>query len=283
MYRKFISLILLTDVIKPRGKSTRFSLCIAFLFLLAATVNPCLAAEPAAPNAANKALIVDGFSNHDGTHTTVPNRGILEATERFPMPKDFQDETQAVLYPLSGENTSVLTTDFTMLFNGKDLTGWGYRTMKQEEIIFESFDGKNESKDGRFKVIDGILTINPNPGIEVIGTHFINLWTAKEYTGDFFLSIEFRATRNADSGIFLHGIQLQCRDYLVAGPYKNLKNYKAQDWNTIEVVVKDNVARCTCNGEILEEALKLPANGAIGLEADRGQMEYQNIKIKELK
>ena len=77
--------------------------------------------------------------------------------------------------------------------------------------------------------------------------------------------------------------QLQVRDYLVAGPYKNLKKYKAQDWNEIVVVVKGTVAHCTCNGEVLEEALKVPATGGIGLEADRGQMEYRNIRLKEIK
>ena len=45
--------------------------------------------------------------------------------------------------------------------------------------------------------------------------------------------------------------------------------------------MKDGVARCTCNGELLEDALKLPDTGPIGLEADRGQMEYRRIRIKE--
>jgi len=58
--------------------------------------------------------------------------------------------------------------------------------------------------------------------------------------------------------------------------------YKPQDWNLIEVVVKNNVARCTCNGEVLEEAFVLPATGPIGLEADRGQMEYRNLHINTL-
>ena len=73
---------------------------------------------------------------------------------------------------------------------------------------------------------------------------------------------------------------MQVRDYLVAGPYKKLKKYKAQDWNEIVVVVKGNVAHCTCNGEVLEAALKLPATGRIGLEADRGQMEYRHLRLK---
>ena len=170
-------------------------------------------------------------------------------------------------------------TDIISLFNGKDLTGWGYRKKIQEKIVFESFDGMTESKDNRFFAKDGILTVNPFT--EGYAERYGAIWTAKEFKKDFILTLEFRASKNADSGIYLRGTQLQCRDYLLAGPYKNLKNYKPQDWNKIEVVVKNNIARCTCNGEILEEALSIPVTGPIGLESDRGQMEYRNIQIRE--
>jgi hypothetical protein len=42
------------------------------------------------------------------------------------------------------------------------------------------------------------------------------------------------------------------------------------------------VARAECNGEMLETALALPASGPIGVEGDRGQMEYRRIRIKVL-
>jgi hypothetical protein len=35
-----------------------------------------------------------------------------------------------------------------------------------------------------------------------------------------------------------------------------------------------------CNGELLEAAFTLPETGPIGLEGDRGQMEYRRIQIK---
>jgi len=81
---------------------------------------------------------------------------------------------------------------------------------------------------------------------------------------------------------FLRAPHLQLSDYLVAGPYKQLKKYKPQDWNKIEVTVKDNVAHCVCNGEVLEKGLTLPPTGPIGLEGDRGQMEYRHIQVKEM-
>lgn len=172
---------------------------------------------------------------------------------------------------------------FISLFNGHDLTGWGYRDKEQK--VLETFDGKAEASDGRYSTVPtkdgaGILIVHPHDAAK--GPRLRQLWSTQEFPKNFILKIEFRAEVNADSGIFLRKPQLQCRDYLVAGPYKELKKYKAQEWNEIIVTVKDNVAHCECNGEVLEDALKLPETGPIGLEADRGQMEYRHIQIKEL-
>src|SRR3954453_4110939 len=160
---------------------------------------------------------------------------------------------------------------FTSLFNGKDLTGWHYADGP-------AFDGKAASSDERYSAKDGVLTVNPPKDAP---RKVQQMWTVKEFPKDFILKLEFRASVNADSGIFLRKPQLQCRDYLVAGPYKELKKYKPQDWNTIVVTVKEGMAHCVCNGEVLEEEMKLPAPGGIGLEADRGQMEYRHLQLKE--
>ena len=97
------------------------------------------------------------------------------------------------------------------------------------------------------------------------------------------LKLEFRATPNADSGIFLRGKQLQCRDFALAGPYKELKKYKSQDWNEVVISVRGQSAHCTCNGEVLEADFKIPKTGPIGVEGDRGQIEYRRIRYKEIK
>src|SRR5262249_15053120 len=114
--------------------------------------------------------------------------------------------------------------DGLALFNGKDLTGWGYQSG-------EKFDGKTESDDKRFSAKDGTIVVNPGKIIK-------QLWTTRKFPKDFELRLEFRAAVNADSGLFVRGPQLQVRDYLMAGPYKQLKKYKPQDWNEIVVVVK---------------------------------------------
>jgi len=182
---------------------------------------------------------------------------------------------------------------FVSLFNGRDLTGWGFRATpprkapknpKPNAPLFvevrqpENFDGKTESSDGRYRAINGRLVVTT----PAEGRRIQELDTLRDFPEDFVLKLEFRATPNADSGVYLRKPQLQCRDYLVAGPYKDLKKYKAQDWNELVVTVMGGVAHAECNGEVIEDALKLPATGPIGLEGDRGQMEYRRLQIKTL-
>jgi lysophospholipase L1-like esterase len=185
---------------------------------------------------------------------------------------------------------------FVSLFNGKDLTGWGFQPTSDADkesarkwqasdpgappwpIVTTpvSFDGQASSPDGRFVARNGRLIVTTPPE----GRKIQQLSTTREFPKDFILRLEFRATPNADSGIFLRGRQLQCRDYPLAGPYKALKNYRRGDWNEVEVTVNDGVAHSLCNGEVLEAAMKLPATGTIGFEGDRGQMEYRRIRVK---
>jgi lysophospholipase L1-like esterase len=187
---------------------------------------------------------------------------------------------------------------FESLFNGRDLTGWGYRPTTPEDrkaardwqasdpdaaawpFVDEpvAFDGLTRTPDGRFAVIGGRLVVTTPPEYRKIQ----QLWTTRELGRDFVLRLEFRATPNADSGVYVRGPQLQCRDYAIAGPYTELERYRPQEWNALEITVKNGAARATCNGELLEAAMKVPASGPIGVEGDRGQMEYRRIRIRML-
>ena len=174
-------------------------------------------------------------------------------------------------------DTFKLEAGFKSLFNGKDLTGWGFRDMKTLTKK-EDFDSKKSSSDGRYVAMNGRIIVTTPPE----GRKVAQLWTTAEFPKDFVLKLEFRATPNADSGVFIRKPQLQCRDYWLAGPYKELKSYRPQEWNEMVVTVKGGEAYCTCNGEVLEAAMKLPPTGPIGLEGDRGQMEYRRIRMKTL-
>jgi hypothetical protein len=170
-----------------------------------------------------------------------------------------------------------LEPGFVSLYNGKDLSGWAYRA-KKTRVVTDDFEGKAESKDGRFSAKGELLVANPRPE----GGERGKLYTTREFPGDFELRFEFRASEYADSGVYLRKPQLQVRDYLSAGPYRTLTQYQPQKWNEIVVVVKNDVATVTCNGEILEERMELPASGPIGIESDRGTLEYRRLRVKEL-
>jgi hypothetical protein len=164
---------------------------------------------------------------------------------------------------------------FTSLFNGKDLSGWRYPG-KQGEAL----DGKTETPDKRMQVVDGAIVINEKDASGKGGIK--DLYTSKEFEKDFVLKLQFRAGSRADSGVYIRGNQLQVRDYLTVGPFKDLKSFKTNDWNDLEITVKGTDATCTCNGEMLGKPMKVPAKGAIGLQAEGGKFEFRRVRIKEL-
>jgi hypothetical protein len=163
---------------------------------------------------------------------------------------------------------------FVLLFNGKDLTGWRHRTVSttQPAVDGPALDGKTDAGDGRYTVKDGVLVGNTAAGRQL-------LWTTQSYAGNYVLRFEFRAAANTDGGMFMNRTQIQCGDYS-SYAFRNFRGYKPLDWNTMEVTVTDGVARCTCNGEVLVESLRVPEPGPIGFEADRGGIEYRRMRIK---
>src|SRR3954468_14780517 len=162
---------------------------------------------------------------------------------------------------------------FQPIFNGKDLTGW--------RLGHTELAGKAASDDGRFAVKDGVLVVT---GSKDTPPKMAEIDTVESYDGDFSLRLEFRASRDANSGLHLRdkafAHQLQIRDYPRVGPYKTLRGYKDGGWNAIEVIVTGTTARCTCNGELLEASLAIPAKGPLALQSEVNVVEYRNIRIR---
>ena len=161
---------------------------------------------------------------------------------------------------------------FVSLFNGRDFAGWTYPDGA-------AFEAKPATPDRRFVAANGRLVVNAAHGPDGIR----KLMTAQTFPRDFALRFEFRASPNADSGAYIRGVQLQVRDYPLAGPFRQLQNYRPYDWNEVVVTVKGGLAHATCNGEVLVDAMAVPADGAIGFESDRGQVEYRRIRVQELR
>ncbi len=159
---------------------------------------------------------------------------------------------------------------FTALFNGRDLTGWRHQDGP-------ALDGFTDAGDGRYTVVNGAIT-----GKGDKATHGrVLLWTTEPHTGNFILRFEFRAAPKTDGGLFFNKTQLQCGDYNNYA-YQSLAFYKPEDWNAIEVTVQNGVARCTCNGELLDAALKITEPGLIGIEVDKNPIAYRRLRIQHL-
>ena len=136
------------------------------------------------------------------------------------------------LVSVNMEKTLPVEQGFQSLFNGKDLSGWSYQPSSEEDrkaatgwknadpnapawpLLDESIShqGKKVTNDGRYLANHGRLIVCYPPE----GRKIQQLWTEETFGGDLTLRLQFRASPNADSGVFVCGKQLQCRDYLRA-------------------------------------------------------------------
>jgi hypothetical protein len=163
---------------------------------------------------------------------------------------------------------------YTSLFNGKDLTRWRYPGANGHDM-----DGRTETPDQRVSVANGVIIMNEKDNVGKGGIR--DLYTSKDFDKDFHLKLEFRAAAKADSGVYIRGLQLQVRDFIRRGEQKQMKKFKNDDWNELDITVTGTEAVCRVNGESLAK-MKVPAKGGIGLQAESGKFEFRRIRIKEL-
>jgi hypothetical protein len=141
---------------------------------------------------------------------------------------------------------------FTSLFNGKDLTGWTYKGYKG------SLAGKTETPDGRVAVEAGVIVMRARDSKGKGGIK--DLYTAKQFNKPFHLRLEFRASLKADSGVYVRGPQLQVRDFIRRKEHLHLKQFKNDDWNTLDIVVRNGVMATLVNGRVLSPKDSLELN-----------------------
>ena len=165
---------------------------------------------------------------------------------------------------------------FTSLFNGKDLTGWVYPNAKGKPL-----DGMTTTPDGRIEVKDGAIVMNEKDKDGKGGIK--DLYTARQFGKSFTLRLQFRAALKADSGIYLRGPQMQLRDFPRRGEHKELKAFKNDDWNDLEITVRDNVVTTTVNGKTLtaKDVLELTVKeGKPAAKLNGKEIDVNNIAVK---
>lgn len=149
-----------------------------------------------------------------------------------------------------------LEEGFKRLDNGKDLEGW---------------TGKLDG----WSVVDGAIHLDAK-------TAKGDIYSSTTH-GDGIIRMQFRAEKGADSGVYIHGKQLQVRDYPNAGPANYAKPAKpAGEWNDLEFDISDGVAVVKLNGEVIEKAWKIggDAKKGVGLQRERGNFDYRYIRLK---
>jgi hypothetical protein len=179
---------------------------------------------------------------------------------------------------------------FTALFNGKDFNG-------------KAPTGWTVENKGQFSVKDGVIFLNRGGGW---------LRSNAEYK-DFELRLDFRfLNKGADSGVFVRAgkeggnwpavnyqVQLMDDDSIgsvfKAGDLAGPKQTKDRDrlkkalkpvneWQTLAVTARGPHLEVRLNGELINTADGLTDRaGYLGLQGEGGQLEFKNIRIKELK
>ncbi len=162
----------------------------------------------------------------------------------------------------AGAEEFKLEPGFTLLFNGKNLDGW--KTKKGGAAL----DGMTEAYQGRFKVKDEILVIDPKVKGDVV------IDTAKALKGDLHIKFDFLPGPGCNNDLFLRGLKFD----LIP---KTVKSIKQDEWNEFEIVVTSTKVVYKCNGVIERTSTAKVESSPFGIRAEYGPIQFRRIRIKE--
>ncbi len=197
---------------------------------------------------------------------------------------------------------------FVPLFNGKDLSGWKglvENPIARAKLSAQELATRQAQADAKAKttwsVRDGAIVFNGKGD---------NLCTVKDY-GDFEMLVDWRITKDGDSGIYLRGSpQVQIWDPArtdvgaqvgSGGLYNNQKNPSKPlvfadnpvgEWNTFRILMVGDKVTVFLNGiKVVDQVTmenywdrKLPIfpRGAIELQAHGTDLAFRDIYVREL-
>ena len=153
---------------------------------------------------------------------------------------------------------------FKLLFNGKNLDGWQTKGAKPE-----SLDGKTAAYGDRFRVADGQLVID----YKTKGDKYIE--TREQFGGNFTIRFDFKPGEGCNNDLLLLGTKFDIR----AGAKGGLKGVKLDDWNAMEIVVKDGSAEFKVNGEKAATQKTKGDKGPFTLRAEFGPITVKNVRV----
>src|SRR5690554_1919653 len=198
---------------------------------------------------------------------------------------------------------------YVSIFNGENLEGWQglvgnpitRAKMSQQELAGKQEEA-NKKMHENWAVKDNTIVFNGKG---------INLATVKEY-GDFEMVVDWRITKDGDSGIYLRGTpQVQIWDtarvevgaQVGSGGLYNNKVHESKplkvadnpigDWNTFRIKMIGENVTVYLNGELVVDNVPLEnywdrsqpifPKGAIELQAHGTDLAFRDIYVKEIK
>lgn len=199
-------------------------------------------------------------------------------------------------------------TGYISIFNGKDLSGWQglvKNPIERAKLSAKALEKEQLAANKRmienWAVKDGSIVFNGNGD---------NLCTVKNYK-DFDLVVDWRITKNGDSGIYLRGTpQVQIWDTArvdvgaqvgSGGLYNNVKNPSKPlvladnaigDWNTFRIRMVDQRVTVYLNGQLVvdnvilenywDRSIPIFSEGPIELQAHGTDLAFRNIYVREI-
>lgn len=148
----------------------------------------------------------------------------------------------------------------TDVFNGKDLSGW------QEKKGGGSLAGKAEAYKGRFRVADGVLTIDP----KVKGD--LRIVTDRMFAGDLVLTFEFNPGAGCNNDLFLRGQKFDLKK-------PDVKNLKEGGWNAFEIAIKGDAITFKNNGEVQRAGKTKGDSSPLEIRAEFGPVQFRKIRV----
>jgi hypothetical protein len=211
-----------------------------------------------------------GAGDEDGSQTGVPSGEQDYHVEAVDPPAESK-LTEPPQLLTDGE----LSEGWICLFDGQTLFGW------------------EPQSEANWRVEEGAIVVDRGEqGLLCSTTEF----------ADYVLKVEFRSAAETNSGIFLHTPprdmipETNCYELNIAGadnpfPTGSLVNrvkaegdFQSDDWQTYEITLDGDQVTIKLDGEtILEYTDPQPLRrGHIGLQLNKGKVEFRNIKLKPL-
>lgn len=197
---------------------------------------------------------------------------------------------------------------FESIFNGRDLTGW--KGLVGNPLTRASMKPKDLAARQKAADLKMLNNWSVRDGMIWFSGTGDNMCSVKDY-GDFEMYVDWRITKDGDSGIYLRGSpQVQIWDTSRAdagaqvgsgGLYNNQKNPSAPltvadnpvgEWNTFRIMMTGERVSVWLNGELVtdnvimenywDRSIPIFENGAVELQAHGTDLNFRDIYIREI-